>query len=84
MDCLEAYIEFQKYIKIKCPEEQWEFPTNILDVYELLDFIRNILLVPYLLNFQALMRLYGVKMNDKKVASIRHAILHFIEKIKKS
>ena len=78
MNKLNIYINFKNYI-----EKRYGLflPSDIVDVYELLYFIREMLQKNYLINIREIFKLYDVKFTNGQYRSVAPVLLKFIADI---
>ena len=57
-------------------------PSDCIEVYELIYFIKEFLLPNYLINFREIMKLYGVRFDDDNFKLQSRIIFKFIYKLK--
>jgi hypothetical protein len=81
MNDLELYLKLKRYIKEMC---EIDLPENATDVYELLYFIKYFLMKDYLINFRALLRIYGIRFDNDNWYLHSRKILQFIHNIRKN
>ena len=80
MNDLECYIKFKRVIEYV--SHDIILPSDCVDVYELIYFIKFFLLPDYLSNFREIIKLYNVRFSNDDYKQQSKIILKFIHTIK--